>query len=616
MSIPRPQPEDGTPSENITEHQQRIQPLFDALVKDVPVETENRTCEQQANWLLANMLDWYRREEKSAWWEFYRLKELQDDELLDEKDAISKLVYTGKEEFVDRSVIQYYRFPEQDYDMKIGKKVNFKGEYIGALVSLDRAASLIGLKRGLKLKDVHPTNIVCIEIPPRKEKEQAIIRLAQWAIQHGIDGNGSFRAGRDLLLRKSPRVKGNPSSLTSAQAQALDWAYKLDNGVLPIQGPPGTGKSYTAARMILSLVKVGKKVGITALSHKVITALLEKVVEEAKKENRVTRIVQKVSDDDETNGYWKMTKDNQDVEDCLREGYDIAAGTSFMWARENFFEAVDFLFVDEAGQLSLIDTIALSHAGKNLVLLGDPQQLKQPLKGSHPEGTEVSALEHILKDNKTIEKEQGVFLDKTWRMHPAINQFISELFYDAKLHPKECNELQTLAGNTKFKSPGIYFEPVAHSGNQNCSPEEVDKVKHIVDELLNAQLSWVNSSGESELFTERNIKIISPYNAQVNALQRALPNIQIGTVDKFQGQEAVVIILSMATSTPEDAPRGMEFLYSLNRLNVAVSRAKAVFILVANPKLFEPECRSPRQMQLANAVCRLKEMACNTVVEY
>jgi predicted RecB family nuclease len=609
MSIPRPRPEDGSASEDIAAHLQRIQPLFNALLKGIPPERENRDHEQQAKWLLANMLDWYRREEKSIWWDYYRLKELTDEELLDEKCAISKLVYTGKEEFVDRSVIHCYRFPEQDYEMKIGKKVDFNGAYIGTIDSLDRVNSIMGLRRGVKLKNTHPTNVVQVEVPRRKEKEEAIIRLAERVVQEGIDAEGICRAGRDLLLKKPPRTKGNLSELHSSQARAIDWVHKLNNGVLPIQGPPGTGKSYTGARMILSLIKAGKKIGVTALSHKVITGVLEKVTEEAGKENLAVRIVQKVSEDaDTSNSSWTMTKENDKTIDYLNEGYQIAAGTSFMWARENFFEAVDFLFVDEAGQLSLIDTIAVSHAGKNLVLLGDPQQLKQPLKGSHPEGTEVSALEHILQGAKTIDERHGLFLDKTWRMHPAINCFISELFYDGKLHPKDENKQQTLEGNTKFQKPGLYFEPVVHSGNQNNSPEEVERVKQIVDELLKSKLSWIDTDGEKQSLTEKNMKIISPYNAQVNALKRSVEGIEIGTVDKFQGQEAAVIILSMATSTPEDAPRGMEFLYSLNRLNVAVSRARGVFILVANPSLFEPECRSPHQMQLANAICRLREM--------
>ncbi len=420
----------------------------------------------------------------------------------------------------------------------------------------------------------------------------------------------SCRAGRDLLLRRNPRTASAIPVGSQAQEQAIDWVKKIDNSILPIQGPPGTGKSHTAARMILSLVKAGKKIGVTAMSHKVISALLHKVVSAAQEQNMLVRIVQKVRTE-ETNTddpIFILIDDNNAVLEMLGNGFHIAAGTSFMWARDNFFGAVDYLFVDEAGQLSLIDTIALSHAGKNLVLLGDPQQLKQPQKGSHPEGTDVSALEHILQGEKTISKEQGVFLDTTWRMHPAINNYISELFYEGRLQPKPQNDQQRLDGKTSFKSPGIYIETVLHEGNQNSSMEEIERVKQIVHSLLTSEIYWINSKGERSLLKEENIKIISPYNAQVNALQIALSQIQVGTVDKFQGQEAAVIILSMATSSPEEAPRGMEFLYSLNRLNVAVSRAKAVFILVASPSLLEPECRSPHQMQLANALCRLQEL--------
>jgi uncharacterized protein len=280
-----------------------------------------------------------------------------------------------------------------------------------------------------------------------------------------------------------------------------------------------------------------------------------------------------------------------------------------MWARAEFHHSVDTLFVDEAGQLSLIDVLALSHATRNLVLLGDPQQLKQPMKGKQPEGTEVSALEHILGDHNTISAEQGVFLDRTWRLHPAICNYISELFYESRLIPVESLEHQKLDGNTKYQGAGIFYETVDHEGNKNSSVEEVQKIKEIVDELLNGTVFWTNRQSERQLLTENDILIIAPYNAQVKDLKNVLPDIRIGTVDKFQGQEAPVVIFSMATSSPEDAPRGMEFLYSLNRLNVAVSRAKAVFIMVASPKLFEPDCKSPRQMKLANALCRLNEMA-------
>ena len=610
VNVPRPLPGDDAPSENITEHQQRIQPLFDALVKDLPAEKKERTDDEQGRWLLANMLDWYRREKKSFWWEVFRLQDLTDEELLEEKDALSGLMPTGRREKVKRSFVDYYQFPEQETTIAEGNVVRFAGNEIGTIHAIDFNNNIVGLKKYSDYLDIHPTHLICADFISDKSKEQAIIRFAERVIQNGIDGSGPCRAGRDLLLRKSPRTKGSLSSLESAQARAIDWVHKLDDGVLPIQGPPGTGKSYTAAKMILSLIKMGKKVGVAALSHKVIKGLLEKVMEEAQKENLRVRIVQKVSDEPNTsNPNWIEIKENDAVLDYLKKGYQLCAGTSFMWARENFFEAVDYLFVDEAGQLSLIDTIALSHSGKNLILLGDPQQLKQPLKGSHPEGTDVSALEHILQGAKTINENKGLFLDKTWRMHPTINGFISELFYEGKLHPKEHTARQTLEGSTKYNTPGIYVERVSHFGNQNSSPEEVKRIMEIVDELLNAKLNWIDGRGQNLPFTARDIRIISPYNAQVNALHRTLPQIEIGTVDKFQGQEAAVIILSLATSSPEDAPRGMEFLYSLNRLNVAVSRAKAIFILVASPALFEPDCRSPHQMQLANALCRLHEYA-------
>jgi uncharacterized protein len=400
----------------------------------------------------------------------------------------------------------------------------------------------------------------------------------------------------------------NPDMIDKDTNAAIAQVLHLNNGVLPIQGPPGTGKSHTASLMIIALIKAGKKIGISALSHKVITALLEKVSKAAAEEKMNIRIVQKVTNLSERNDTnWIEAKDYDDVIDSLEVGFNIAAGTSFMWSREEFFEKVDFLFVDEAGQLSLIDTLALSHAGKNLVLMGDPQQLKQPQKGSHPEGTEVSALEHILQEEKTISEKQGVFLGTTWRMHPSVNSYVSELFYDNRLHAKDETANQTLEGNTRYQKPGLYVEGITHEGNQNSSSEEVNKIVSIVKDLTTKGVYWIDCDKQKHELTSHHIKIIAPYNAQVDLLQEALPEIQIGTVDKFQGQEAPVIIFSMATSTPEDAPRGMEFLYSLNRLNVAVSRARAVFILVANPALFEPVCKSPHQMQLANALCRLRE---------
>ena len=609
--IRRPVSEEGKPGENVTEHQQKIKPLFDALMQDIPFKRKERSTEQEAKWLLANMLDWYRREKKSFWWEFFRLSELPDEDLITEQTPLAGLVFTGREERVKKSVVHYYQFPQQEFDLDEGDKVAFKTKTIGEIYSIDELRRVIGIKKSRDSIEAHPTNVVAKDDIPDKPKEEAIIRLAQYVVTSGLTGEGKFKAGRDLLLRHV-RLPIDPSQITDKTKRAIVQVMNLDNSVLPIQGPPGTGKSHTAACMIIALMKAGKKIGVSALSHKVINGLLNKVTEMALREKMNIDIIQKVREESKDNKpAWNESTGNDEVADAIRKRCQVAAGTSFMWAREQFFESVDYLFVDEAGQLSLIDTIALAHAGKNLVLMGDPQQLKQPQKGSHPEGTEVSALEHVLQGEKTISNEQGLFLETTWRMHPGINDYISELFYDGRLHPKDETRNQTLEGITPYQKPGLYLEITDHEGNQNSSAEEVEKIVSIVNALTCGAVYWVDCDRKKNVLQPGHIKIISPYNAQVELLQSALPGMQIGTVDKFQGQEAPVIIFSMATSTPEDAPRGMEFLYSLNRLNVAVSRARAVFILVANSSLFEPLCKSPHQMQLANALCRLKEMAVN-----
>jgi uncharacterized protein len=259
--------------------------------------------------------------------------------------------------------------------------------------------------------------------------------------------------------------------------------------------------------------------------------------------------------------------------------------------------------------MSLADVIAVSQAAKSIVLLGDPQQLEQPLQGTHPPGVAVSALQHILGDAKTIAPESGFFLSRTWRLSPAICAFTSELFYDGRLESQTGCERQVITGS-RFAGSGLWYVPVEHNGNQSSSIEEADAVAGIVRELTNGQTYWTNCDGTKQLVQLKDILMVAPYNAQVFELGERLPEgARIGTVDKFQGQEEAVVIYSMATSSPEDAPHGMEFLYSLNRFNVATSRAKCACILVASPKLFEPDCKSPRQMKLANVLCRYRELA-------
>jgi superfamily I DNA and/or RNA helicase len=300
---------------------------------------------------------------------------------------------------------------------------------------------------------------------------------------------------------------------------------------------------------------------------------------------------------------WNWYK-NGEVFDALGASCQVAAGTAWLWARPEALRAVDVLFVDEAAQMSLANVLAISHR-----VARRPRQLEQPMQGRHPEGTDLSALDHLLGGEQTVHGERGLFLEETWRLHPNICRFTSEMFYESRLQPRPGLEYQQVVAVGPVRGSGLRLLPVVHSGNQNSLPEEAERIQALVQTLIDGKSQWVDMDGNVKPLTLNDVLIIAPYNAQVFELQARLPGARIGTVDKFQGQEAPVVIYSLTTSTQADAPHGMEFLYSLNRLNVATSRARCVCILVASPDVFEPECRTPRQIQLANAFCRYRELA-------
>jgi uncharacterized protein len=305
-----------------------------------------------------------------------------------------------------------------------------------------------------------------------------------------------------------------------------------------------------------------------------------------------------------------MTPDR--LERALRDGeLDVAAGTAWLWARGGQAGSVDTLFVDEAGQMSLANVLAVAGAARNLVLLGDPQQLAQPSQATHPPGAGASALGHILGDQATMPEGAGLLLDQTYRMHPDLCRYTSEVFYDEKLRGVAGLDRQEILGDAPFSGSGLHVVEVAHQGNTNASPEEADEVARLAD--MFAGCSWRDRDGAVGQIGCDGILIVTPYNAQIRAIQgalaaRGLTGFRVGTVDKFQGREAPVVIYSMATSSADDAPRGLEFLYDRHRLNVATSRARVMAIIVASPDLVRVSCRTPHQMTLANALCRAWEV--------
>jgi superfamily I DNA and/or RNA helicase len=342
--------------------------------------------------------------------------------------------------------------------------------------------------------------------------------------------------------------------------------------------------------------------------------MLEAVVEAADEENFSVRIFQKAdSDIARVEGVTRVGA-NADVAAALSAGTaDVVAGTGWLFAREEFDGAFDVLFVDEASQMSLANAVALGTCARSIVLIGDPNQLPMVTQGVQPGGAVASSLEHLVGDAQTMPADRGLFLEVSRRMHPDVNAFISAAFYGGLLTTYPTTAQRSVDGNDPVLSgSGLRWLPTPHSGNGPRSKEEAEVVASTVARLL--AMTWQDEDGRHRPITIDDIIVVAPYNAQVAEIQAALDRLighrgNVGTVDKFQGREGVVAIYSMASSSREDAPRDMTFLYSRNRLNVAISRAKSLAILIASPALLEAGCRTPGQMRMVDAMCRFVEVA-------
>ena len=617
--LPRPEPVTGEPSEAQQEAEAEVADLVSRLTDGVPTGVEDRTDDEHARWLLAQLLGYHRREAKSAWWAHFERLEMTPDELHEDAEAISGLEYVGTVGEVARSYVHRYRFdPAQEHKLRVGDSPIDAATEGGAgeIWSLDSRTGVVDLKRGKASRAPHPTAL----LPPKPildtVKRAAVQRVAAAAIADGLGRSDRYEASAELLRARPPRLDDGVSEgpLQQPGEPEVDAARRLarllSESCLPVQGPPGAGKTYTAARVIVDQVRAGNHVGVTALSHKAITNLLDETCTAAREEGISMRILQRVSDNSQAcQDDMVEVADNDVIEAAIHDGdVDVVAGTSWLFSREGIEQALDVLVVDEASQLPLADAIAVSTAARNLLLVGDPQQLGQPSSGVHPEGAEVSALEHLLAGHATVPTERGLFLPETRRLHPAVCDFVSTVVYEGRLEShKHCSQ-QAVSGTDAWSGAGPRWAPVDHEGNRTSSTEEAEKVQEIVDELLGR--TWTGFDGSTRDLTLDDIMIVAPYNAQVACLTEHLGGpADVGTVDRFQGRQAPVAIYSMATSTPGEAPRGMDFLYSLERLNVAVSRAQGLAIVVCSPQLLRPSCQTVHQMRLANALCRFVEMA-------
>jgi uncharacterized protein len=578
--------------------------------------------ELRARWLLGNLLQYHRREHKPEWWKYFdRCANPQDLQEYDDEALGNLTLRTDVSPFKrspeDRNLVYTYSFPSQEHRLPFkGCHDPYTRKGAGEIVCIDAAKRELQIKL---TKTIDPAELRAL-IPgtpiPQHKKRTAMERIAQAYAAGTLQAD--YPATLQMLLNRAPVLKTSgpiqPERVTPESVSRV--IGNLDRSALFVQGPPGSGKTTAGAHAIVDLLQAGKRVGVVAQSHKAVHNLLRKVEEVAKERAFRFHGCHKESATTEGSRYealtdWPMIESLDDIAALTSELCLLAAGTTYAWADESLVREFDYVFIDEAGQVSIADALIASLAGKNVVLLGDPLQLPQVTKGTHPAGTDLSILEHLLGDDRTIPPDRGVFLDTTYRLNPALTRFISGNIYDGRLHNASSTERNAIDASG-FAAGGPLFVPIAHEGNGRKSDEEAAWITEAVERLLNGSVTIGDAPPRP--MTRNDILIVAPYNLQRIRIKELLAaaghdRVQVGTVDKFQGQQAPVVIYSMATSSSQTLPRDAAFLFDKNRFNVAISRAQCASVIVCSPRLLESPCKTPEQMALVNLLCAYEEAA-------
>lgn len=597
----------------------RLVAYREKLVDPLPADTETWGPGEQLRELTYQLLDFHRRAAKPEWWAMFARMDMSDEELLDDSECLGGLIPDPECPPVreKRSIRYTFIYPDQDTKLHTAASATVArtGIAVGKLV-VDEETRRVSFTLGAARELPSPPLALGPGMPVDQNKlVDAVFRFADSLVA----GQLKYPAMEGFLQQLAPVVRDHepdqpliPIGVDEPLPHIIDAVSRLDQSCIFVQGPPGAGKTYTGSHVIVALLRQGKRVGVSSNSHKAVNNLLKGVEEVAKESGFAFR------------GAKKSTKDKRDsffdgdlIEDVFDNDeitgnldgpfpYQLVAGTAWLFADPALDGQLDYLFVDEAGQVAVANLIAMGTSAGNIVLLGDQMQLGQPIQGVHPGRSGESALEYLLDGVATIAPDRGIFLAHTWRMHPHICRFISDAVYDGRLESERGTHNQSLLLDTTahpaLKPTGIVFLPAQHEGCSQRSEVEGALVRDLYSSLLRQR--YRDRNGREHLMTAENILVVAPYNMQVNLLKETLPEgARVGTVDKFQGQEAEVVIVSMATSSGDDLPRDIGFLYSKNRLNVAISRARCLAVLIANPALTAIRCKTPEDMALVNTLC-------------
>jgi predicted RecB family nuclease len=600
--------------------ERRLAAYGDRLLGGLPGERGRWGPQERIRELVYQLLDFHRRAAKPEWWAMFARQEMSEAELVEDAECIGALERDPDEppEPDKRSFLYTFRFPEQEFKLRAGDACRRAdtGEPLGTILRVDERAGLLTLKVGAR-RGEPPVRLSLIPAGP---VDTGVLSDALYRFADALaGGEARYRAVRSILEKAAPRIRGRaPGEPVVRDARPLvreiiEVAAGLDHSHLFIQGPPGAGKTFTGAQVIVALLRRGLRVGVSSNSHKAINHLLAAVERRAEADGvRFTGVKKSVKPGDDSCLGGACIADVFTNDAAVRSGHQLVAGTAWLFARPELDGTLDYLVVDEAGQVALANLVAMGTSARNIVLLGDQMQLGQPVQGVHPGRSGESVLDYLLDGAATIAPDRGAFLSTTWRMHENVCRFISEAVYDGRLQPEPANQRQGLVlradHHPELCPSGIRFVEVRHEGCSQRSEVEAAVVEALYTSLR--EQSWCDRQGRVRRMGSDDILVVAPYNLQVNLLRRVLPEgARVGTVDKFQGQEAAVVIVSLATSSAEHLPRNIEFLYDKNRLNVAISRARCLSLVVASPALTSIRCTTVKEVELVNTLCWVREYA-------
>ena len=606
--------------------------------EELKILIEKNCKDKEIKQILKDILGFHKREEVIYWQSiFNRAANKNDEDLIEDAKCIGFMEKVNEEttgttpKGLTKKIITY-KFLKQDFKVKEKDSLinatdgDLKTNNVGVVISIDDTENSENIIQISTTKDLPEILSVA-----KNEfvNSQTIIDTIRRFVESVIKGEKKYKATYEFLKKNYPKIKNIKEGETIVkEGDFLKESFKavesMDNSYLYFQGPPGVGKTHTAAHIIIELIKKSNKIGITANSHKVIFNLLDKIEEltiEGNNDFSFTGYHKGSSSDPEKkyadgkfikhiSGSKKISGKSFDKMDLEFESLDadLFSGTAWCFSRPACDEKLDYIFIDEAGQLTTADVLAISLSAKNVVIIGDQMQLSSPISAVHPGESGKSLPEFLLEGKDTISPDKGIFIDKSRRLHPKLRQFISENFYDERLKNFDFTEKRKIIFSNKkdlLPETGIVMVDANHKNMCRQKSEEEGKlVKDFYNRLLGS--TFLDENNSKKIMNEEDILVVAPYNVQVNYLKSILPKgAKVGTIDKFQGQQAPATIISMTTSDPESLPRNVDFFFSRNRLNVAISRSQCLSIVIMNKKILEIACKKIEHIHLVNTFMKL-----------